>query len=104
MRGKDHSKALENRRAARRAQRLDRLVEHLLLPPPAVAVPVATSAAARAPVSATAARTPPPPPPMMGADGLAPLVAHFKVPHGCWLREATAVATDSADNVYVFNR
>jgi hypothetical protein len=29
---------------------------------------------------------------------------HFKVPHGVWLREATAVATDSRDFVYVFNR
>ena len=27
-----------------------------------------------------------------------------KVPHGIWLQEATAVAVDSADRVYVFNR
>ncbi len=27
-----------------------------------------------------------------------------KVPHGVWLREATAVAVDGNDNVYVFNR
>jgi len=27
-----------------------------------------------------------------------------KVPHGIWLQEATAVAVDSTDNVYVFNR
>jgi|TARA_B100001964_G_scaffold244129_1_gene324364 DNA-binding beta-propeller fold protein YncE len=27
-----------------------------------------------------------------------------KVPHGLWLREATSVAVDSADNVYIFNR
>ena len=27
-----------------------------------------------------------------------------KIPHGLWLREATAVAVDSADRVYVFNR
>jgi hypothetical protein len=26
------------------------------------------------------------------------------VPHGVWLREATAVAVDSQDRVYVFNR
>jgi hypothetical protein len=27
-----------------------------------------------------------------------------KVPHGLWLREATSVAVDSEDRVYVFNR
>ncbi len=27
-----------------------------------------------------------------------------KIPHGIWLREATAVAVDSEDRVYVFNR
>ena len=27
-----------------------------------------------------------------------------KIPHGFWLREATSVAVDSNDNVYVFNR
>ncbi len=27
-----------------------------------------------------------------------------KIPHGIWLREATSVAVDSADRVYVFNR
>jgi len=32
-------------------------------------------------------------------------VAHWaKVPHGIWLREATSVAVDSDDNVFVFNR
>lgn len=27
-----------------------------------------------------------------------------RVPHGIWLQEATSVAVDSADRVYVFNR
>ena len=27
-----------------------------------------------------------------------------KIPHGIWIREATSVAVDSKDNVYVFNR
>ena len=34
----------------------------------------------------------------------APAADHFKIPHGLWLREATAVAVDSADHVYVFSR
>jgi hypothetical protein len=33
-----------------------------------------------------------------------PVQEHFKVPHGLWLREATSVAVDSEDRVYVFNR
>ena len=33
-----------------------------------------------------------------------PIDSHFKIPHGVWLREATAVAVDSTDRVYVFNR
>jgi hypothetical protein len=33
-----------------------------------------------------------------------PVPEHFKVPHGLWLREATSVAVDSEDRVYVFNR
>lgn len=33
-----------------------------------------------------------------------PAQEHFKVPHGLWLREATSVAVDSEDRVYVFNR
>ena len=32
-------------------------------------------------------------------------VPHWaKIPHGLWLKEATAVAVDAEDNVYVFNR
>ena len=27
-----------------------------------------------------------------------------KVPHGIWMREATSVAVDKNDNVFVFNR
>eukprot|EP01051_Picozoa_sp_SAG22_P004615 SAG22_NODE_252_length_13679_cov_74.486524_1_plen_462_part_10 len=33
-----------------------------------------------------------------------PLDRHFKIPHGVWLKEATSVAVDSEDNLYVFNR
>jgi DNA-binding beta-propeller fold protein YncE len=35
---------------------------------------------------------------------LEPVPFWAKVPHGIWLQEATAVAVDSADRVYVFNR
>ena len=33
-----------------------------------------------------------------------PVPGWAKIPHGVWLREATAVAVDSDDYVYVFNR
>ena len=33
-----------------------------------------------------------------------PVPMWAKIPHGLWLREATAVATDSEDRVYVFSR
>jgi hypothetical protein len=33
-----------------------------------------------------------------------PVPYHFKIPHGLFMREATSVAVDSDDNVYVFNR
>ena len=33
-----------------------------------------------------------------------PVPGWAKIPHGVWLREATAVTVDSKDNVYVFNR
>ena len=33
-----------------------------------------------------------------------PLPLHFKVPHGLFLLEATSVACNSDDEVYVFNR
>ena len=33
-----------------------------------------------------------------------PVPLWAKVPHGVWLREATSVAVDADDNVYVFNR
>lgn len=33
-----------------------------------------------------------------------PKPQHFKIPHGIFMREATAVGVDSHDNVYVFNR
>ena len=29
---------------------------------------------------------------------------HFKIPHGVWMKEATSVAVDSEDNLFVFNR
>ncbi len=33
-----------------------------------------------------------------------PVAGWAKVPHGIWIREATSVAVDSEDRVYVFNR
>ena len=33
-----------------------------------------------------------------------PVAGWAKVPHGVWLKEATSVAVDAHDNVYVFNR
>ena len=33
-----------------------------------------------------------------------PVPGWAKIPHGFWLREATSVAVDADDNVYVFNR
>ena len=33
-----------------------------------------------------------------------PVAGWAKIPHGFWLREATSVAVDSQDRVYVFNR
>jgi len=33
-----------------------------------------------------------------------PVAGWAKIPHGLWLREATSVAVDSEDRVYVFNR
>ncbi len=33
-----------------------------------------------------------------------PVPGWAKIPHGLWLREATSVATDDQDNVFVFNR
>jgi len=49
--------------------------------------------------------------PQMGSDGktgapprYVPVPLHFKVPHGIFLHEATSVAVDSHDRVFVFNR
>ncbi|MBI4220546.1 MAG: peptidylglycine alpha-amidating monooxygenase, partial [Chloroflexi bacterium] len=33
-----------------------------------------------------------------------PVPGWARIPHGIWLKEATAVAVDSNDHVYVFNR
>ena len=33
-----------------------------------------------------------------------PIKFWAKIPHGIWLREATSVAVDSKDNVYIYNR
>ena len=33
-----------------------------------------------------------------------PVEDHFLIPHGLWLKEATSVAVDSTDHVYVFSR
>jgi DNA-binding beta-propeller fold protein YncE len=39
-----------------------------------------------------------------GATVFEPAPEHFKLPHGFFMREATSVAVDSRDNVFVFNR
>jgi DNA-binding beta-propeller fold protein YncE len=44
------------------------------------------------------------PAPVTPATVYEPVPFWAKVPHGIWLQEATAVAVDSADRVYVFNR
>lgn len=38
------------------------------------------------------------------STGYEPVANWAKIPHGIWLREATSVAVDSQDRVYVFNR
>jgi DNA-binding beta-propeller fold protein YncE len=43
-------------------------------------------------------------PPATPATLYEPVPLWAKVPHGLWLREATSVAVDSHDRVYVFNR
>ena len=44
------------------------------------------------------------PPPVSPSTRYEPIPFWGKVPHGIWLQEATSVAVDSADNVFVFNR
>ena len=44
------------------------------------------------------------PGPVTAATRYEPVPGWAKIPHGLWMREATAVAVDSADRVYVFNR
>ena len=39
-----------------------------------------------------------------GSSGWEPKPFHFKIPHGIFLKEATSVAVDADDRVYVFNR
>ena len=41
---------------------------------------------------------------VISASSFTPVPQHFKLPHGIFMREATAVGVDSEDNVYVFNR
>ncbi len=55
----------------------------------------------RSPKAAAAASSPP-----LAHDQrrFTPRPQHFKIPHGVFMREATAVGVDSHDNVYVFNR
>ena len=38
------------------------------------------------------------------SPGWEPKPFHFKIPHGIFLKEATSVAVDAEDRVYVFNR
>ena len=43
--------------------------------------------------------------PIVSSNTVFEPVPHWaKVPHGIWLREATSVAVDRDDNVFVFNR
>lgn len=42
--------------------------------------------------------------PVRGDTIFEPVEYHFKIPHGMFLREATSVAVDSRDFVFVFNR
>ncbi|MCZ6539633.1 MAG: peptidylglycine alpha-amidating monooxygenase, partial [Chloroflexi bacterium] len=43
--------------------------------------------------------------PVVSSETVFEPVPHWaKVPHGVWLREATSVAVDRDDNVFVFNR
>eukprot|EP01051_Picozoa_sp_SAG22_P008524 SAG22_NODE_655_length_8104_cov_6.498438_3_plen_386_part_00 len=66
--------------------------------------PATLGGAAAAPVAAGRPAPPPPPPPVSPATVFEPVELHFLVPHGLFLREATSVAVDGQDNVYVFNR
>ncbi|MBU97132.1 MAG: peptidylglycine alpha-amidating monooxygenase, partial [Dehalococcoidia bacterium] len=43
--------------------------------------------------------------PLVSSDTIFEPVPHWaKIPHGVWLKEATSVAVDKDDNVFVFNR
>ena len=43
--------------------------------------------------------------PLVSSDTVFEPVPHWaKIPHGVWLKEATSVAVDKDDNVFVFNR
>ena len=44
------------------------------------------------------------PSPVTAETRFEPVPGWAKIPHGIWLREATAVTVDSDDRVYVFNR
>jgi hypothetical protein len=84
-------------RAALRMQSMMRQMQYAppLFPglPPIDPVVRAARAAAVAPAGAVTAETVYEPQPL-----------HFMLPHGIWMLEATSVAVDSADNVFVFNR
>lgn len=77
--------------------RLQALLTHMrhdTLRPAVAAAPPRVGAAKLAPAgAATGAST-----------QFAPVEQHFKIPHGVFMREATAVGVDSEDNVFVFNR
>ena len=81
-------------KAARAQQRLDRLTAEMLRPACMYLLPHQAS---------------PPPPATTAMAGTAsagwqPKPFHFKIPHGIFLKEATSVAVDADDRVYVFNR
>ena len=76
----------------RRAGRLEQLAEHMRKDSPHCAKTVQTAA------------IPPAMPSVSAGMKFIPCPEHFKLPHGFFMREATSVAVDSQDNVFVFNR
>ena len=82
---------LRNRRLIALREQLRVLNKQFLGPPAAAGRPSRSDADAVATPDGAAA-------------SFRPVAEHFKIPHGLWLREATSVAVDSQDRVYVFNR
>ena len=82
-------RALRSKRLDTLRQQLQAPINHQLQRSPAVALSSPCVSASQAVTAGTI---------------FEPAAEHFKIPHGLWLREATSVAVDSRDRVYVFNR